>query len=284
MKTKLQMPAVVLALIVSLATVAGQDFGQKRDPTTGQLIPKPPTMPAFDPQTGQPISPPPDSDWKDPDWKDPDIVLADVNFEGLPISEIVSFIRERFKGEFDIILPAGVSDGGIFYGMPVPPTDWKSDASIQLHLKNVTASELFNAMNMVFENDRKPLHWELKINGHRQVALLRVLVQPNPSVGPVAPEAPVRRIYFVGDLIGDEKSGGMSMKQIVKTITDVWQMADTANGNIQFHEEAQLLIVSGTPSQVDFMQQTLQALRQKVELARHSKLQAGKSKPDEPNK
>ena len=278
MKTKLQMPAVVLALALSLATVAGQDNGQKRDPTTGQPIP----LQMIDPQTGLPIPPQPESDWKDANWKDPDIVLADVNFENLPISEIVSFIRERFKGEFDIILPVGVSDGGTFNGMPVAATDWKTEAWLQLHLKNVTASELFNAMNMVFENDKKPLRWELKINGHRQVALLRVLVQQNPGLA--LGQEPTRRIYFVGDLIGDEKNGGMSMEQITKTITDVWQMTDTENGSIQFHKEAQLLIVSGTPNQVEFVEQTLSALQRKVELARHSKMTEVKSKTDEPKK
>ena len=291
MKTKLQMPAAILALILSVASVSGQGVnpstgipGQPAfNPTTGQPL-SPTTGQSVDPATGAPLAPAVEQpNWKDSDWKDPDIVLADVNFDGLPMSEIASFIRERFKGEFDIILPAPSGGQGAFNsitGMPVPLTDWNGEI-LQLHLKNVTASELFNAMNLVFENDKMPLRWELKINGHRQIALLRVLVQPYPSAFPAPPpEAPVRRIYFVGDLIGDEKNGGMSMEQIIKTISDVWQMTDTANGNIQFHKEAQLLILSGTPNQVEFMEQTLKALRQKVDMARHSK-SAAKSKPDE---
>lgn len=259
MKTKPVIAVAVLALILSVASVSGQAV----IPSTGA----PPGGPVFDPRTGLPISQEPD--WKDPNWKDPDIVLADVNFEELPISAIVSFIREHFKGEFDIIVPTGITDGGIFNGLPVRATDWNNETILQLHLKNVTASELFNAMNMLFENDKTPLRWELKINGHRQIALLRVLVDPNPNVAPAA----VRRIYFVGDLIGDEKNGGMSMEQIIKTITDVWQMADTANGNIQFHKDAQLLVVSGTPSQVDFVNQTLVALRDR----QHHAQEAAKS-------
>ena len=98
------------------------------------------------------------------------------------------------------------------------------------------------------------------MNGGRPLARLTVLAQPNSQASPK-----VRRVYFVGDLIGDEKNGGMSMQQIIKTITDVWQMSDAAGGNIQFHNEAQLLVVTGTPEQVDFMEQTLHALQAKVE-------------------
>jgi hypothetical protein len=43
-------------------------------------------------------------------------------------------------------------------------------------------------------------------------------------------------------------------------------MADATGGNIQFHKDAQLLVVRGTQSQIDFMEQTLKALEQKVDL------------------
>jgi hypothetical protein len=139
---------------------------------------------------------------------------------------------------------------------------------INLRLKNVTASELFNAMNLLFENDGTPLRWELKVNGNRQIVLLRLLTQPMPPAPPPPAAAVERRVYFVGNLIGDEKSGGMSMEQIIKTVTDVWKMADASGGNIQFHKEAQLLVVSGTKSQIDFMEQTLKALEQRVAQAK----------------
>ena len=87
-----------------------------------------------------------------------------------------------------------------------------------------------------------------------------------------------RKVYFSwGDLIGDEKNGGMSMEAIIKTITDVWKMSGDSAGKIQFHEDAQLLVVSGSPNQIAFMEQTLTALRQKVDLARdkHAKVKTG---------
>jgi len=167
---------------------------------------------------------------------------------------------------------------------------------IRLQLKNVTASEVFNAMNLVFENDRTPLRWELKINGKRPTALLRVLAEPknpplaiiDPATGlPVSAATPVlepkRMVYFVGDLTGDAKSGGMTMEQIVKTVEEIWDMTYHEPGVVQFHKDAQLLIVSGTPDQIAFVQQTLGALRVKVQLDR-SRHQAAESKPktDEP--
>jgi hypothetical protein len=75
-------------------------------------------------------------------------------------------------------------------------------------------------------------------------------------------------VYFVGNLLGDEKSGGMTADQIVKAINDVWP-ADFGrpDGVIQFHLEAQLIVVNGTREQIDFIQQILSALRQKVNAA-----------------
>ena len=106
------------------------------------------------------------------------------------------------------------------------------------------------------------------MNGHRQMALLRVLIDPTPQVDLTAPapgQEKQRRVYFVGNLIGDDKTPGMTMEQIIKTVTDVWQMADASGGRIQFHNDAQLLVVTGTQGQIDFMEQTLKALEQKVD-------------------
>jgi hypothetical protein len=251
--------------------------------------------PAVDPNTGLPITtmpqpgsggalaapqPQPAPQWMDPNWKDPDIVLTNVYYE-LPLSEVVRHLRERFKDSFDV-LANGNGD--------IDP----SAVMIRLQLKNVTASEVFNAMNLVFENDRTPLRWELKLNGKRPTALLRVLASPkypppaiiDPTTGlPVPPPVPEpkRMVYFVGDLTGDAKSGGMTMEQIVKTVEEIWDMTYHEPGGVQFHKDAQLLIVSGTDDQIMFVQRTLAALRIKVQLDRE-RHQAAESKPktDEP--
>jgi hypothetical protein len=255
-----------------LAAILTSPLGLARAQST-LVIPNrgvPGTTQQIDPTTGLPVSSLPD--WKDANWKDPDIVLTNVFYDGLALSEVAHSLSEQFKEQFDVLLPGDTAKVTSLNGQMVPAsweTDWRAEP-IQLRLKNVSASEIFNAMNLLFENNRTPLRWELKVNGHRQIALLRVLTEPNPQLplGATAGVEVKRRVYFVGNLIGDEKTGGMSMEQIIKTITDVWGMADASGGNIQFHKEAQLLVVIGTPGQIDFMEQTLKALEEKRDLRR----------------
>ena len=55
--------------------------------------------------------PSPASEWKDPNWKDPDIVLTNVSFTGgLPLTEVIHYIRDQFRGQFDILTPANWGD------------------------------------------------------------------------------------------------------------------------------------------------------------------------------
>jgi hypothetical protein len=100
---------------------------------------------------------------------------------------------------------------------------------------------------------------------------LRVLPDAAPKADPFAQPKPAeikRTVYFVGNLIGDEKSGGLTMDQIIKTISEIWP-ADLGNMKevVQFHTESQMLIANGTRNQLDFIQQTLQALGRKADLA-----------------
>lgn len=255
---------------------------QAFNPATGQPIGSQPQ--SFDPTTGQPsVQAAPD--WKDSNWKDPDITLTNVFYDNIQLSEIGRSLAEQFKQQFDVLLPSGTSAATYMNGQMVPAgwqSDWQSQP-VTLRLKNVTASEIFSAMNLLFENNRTPLRWELKVNGHRQIALLRVLADPVPQGNSFGVTPTQRRVYFVGDLIGDEKSGGMTLEQIIKTITDIWQMSDMVGGNIQFHKDAQLLVVIGTPDQIAYAQEILNALKQKTDWDRFkvdSKSPTTKPKPD----
>ena len=276
-KLHLQSLAAIFFLIVSLGTAPAQKG--------------PGAPPAVDPNTGLPITMPqpgstgglatpqphPAPQWIDPNWKDPDIVLTNVDYE-LPLSEVVRHLRERFKDSFDVL----ANGNGDFD---------TSAVMIRLQLKNVTASEVFNAMNLVFENDQTPLRWELKMNGKRPTALLRVLAEPgrknsppaiDPTTGlPVPPQETKRGVYFVGNLLGDEKSGGMTMEQLVRTLSEVQQMSFGSESGLQFHKQAQLVIVTGTDAEIEFIGNTLTALRQKEELdaVRKAQSKSAESKP-----
>ncbi len=278
MKSKLHLQS--LAAIFFLTISLGAAPAQKG----------PGTPPAVDPNTGLPITmpqpvsggglaapqPQPAPQWMDPNWKDPDIVLTNVDYE-IPLSEVARDLRYRFKDFFDVLLPANGD------------TDWQS-IMIRLQLKNVTASEVFNAMNLVFENDQTPLRWELKMNGKRPTALLRVLAEPgpknpkpaiDPTTGlPLPPQETKRGVYFVGNLLGDEKYGGMTMEQLVQTLSEVQQMSFGSESALQFHKQAQLVIVTGTDAEIEFIGNTLTALRQKEELdARKAMSKSAESKP-----
>jgi hypothetical protein len=302
MKSKLKLSVGILLLLAVSAGVSFAQFssiggvgGQTIDPATGLPVSPPPTQ--FDPTTGQPI-PPPTQQWMDANWNGDPMQLTNVSFNDVPISEVARDLRSRYDEQFDLVLPTQSTSENMvnpLTGMPLEARDWTS-MPIRLQLRNVGASEVFGAMNLMFENDKTPLRWQLKMNGNRETAILRVLAVPNPAM--YANKEVQRRVYFVGDLIGDEKSGGMSMEQIIKTITDVWQMADhsgkgvtssalgveVGSGTIQFHKEAELLIVTGTGGQIDLMEQTLKALEQKVaqekgEPARRTQLKGADTKP-----
>jgi len=127
MKSKLQVLAgTFLFLAFSLACSLAQ--------SPGTAAPAPMMI---DPTTGQPIAPAP-PEWKDPNWKDPDIVLTNISYNGLPVAEIVNDLRERFKEEFDILLPEPTSGGNAINkltGLPLSEsTDWR-ETGVQLQLR-----------------------------------------------------------------------------------------------------------------------------------------------------
>ncbi len=217
----------------------------------------------IDPATGLPV----EHKWIPDDWSDPGIILTNVDFNGLPLFEVARDLREDFKEQFDILpMPQA-------YGQ-----DW-GQTMINLQLKNVRASDIFNAMNLVFENDKTPLRWELRADRH-PLAMLRVLPEANQLLlgksGAVEAEK-ICQVIFIGDLLSDANSGGLTLDAILKTIQQVWK--DTYNepldNTILFHPEAEILVLNGTPEQNVTLQQTLAALRQKAVYDRLRKNSSG---------
>ena len=260
MKTNLHLRsvAVILAFAALVASASAQPAPAVNPATS---LPAPGGPPIINPTTGLPEAQPapPEPQWIDTNWPDPDIVLTNVVYDGLPVVEVARHLRERFQDYFDIL--------------PMPRTfdrDWGTEINIQLQLKNVRASDVFNAMNLVFENDRTPVRWELKMNHNRPIAQLRVLPEAETSSASEPPSPPmVRRVYFIGDMVADGNSGGMTMDQIFQTLIEVWQSAYGMTDNaIRLHEQAQLVVVTGTAEQVDFIKQTLEALHEKANFER----------------
>lgn len=294
--------ALLAALAFAFAPFVGVADAQPSalDPATG--LPRPvsdgaqttrrSTLPRIDPATGLPqaaqpgassagrstaltINPATDlaqampaEDWKDPNWVEPGRVLGEVRYDGLPLGEVARNLRDQFTNAFDILLPSSWQNPGD----PASAIDPQS-VLINIELKNVTASEVFHAMNLVFEAQNTPVRWELRMNGNRPAALVRVLPALVPASGapPPAPEESRRMVYFVGELLGDEKSGGMTMDQVYKMVSEVFQMSyGNVKGVLQYHKEAQLLVVTGTTDQLEFVGQTLEALKEKTQRARAS--------------
>lgn len=281
MKTKLhlQTSGGILILIISLGAALAQSSPNPPPPVAQKAAVAAPV----DPATGLPVAQPqPEPQWIDPDWEGgSNMTLTNVSYDNLQVSDVATDLRERFKNTFDILIP------------PVWRTPTESETmdpeqwTIKLQLKNVNAGEVFRAMNSLFEIQNAPLRWQLTMNGHRPMLLLRVIpelwpraVAPADAPAPVEPKKPM--VFFVGDLIGDEKSGGMTMNQITDTLTEVNKMAYGGDLFIGFHNEAQLVIVRGTDEQIGFVRSTLEALKQKMESTANKKFPDRNRKPEQP--
>ena len=224
---------------------------------------------AVDPVSGLPVN-----SWKDPDWPEPDKMLPEFICDAIPVRLVADQLRIEFKNAFDVLIPSS-------WPHPTDPSVSIDPGStpVRLQLRNVSAGEIFNGMNMMFEAENAPYRWELRLNGTRPMARLRVLPELVPTTPPPpAPPSVTRMVHFVGDLLEGEPSG-TAMEDLVKTVSDIYQKAyGSPKSVIQFHKDAQLLIVSGTKEQIGFVQLTLSALREKARFKQLSPPQPNPSK------
>jgi hypothetical protein len=247
-----QLLALIVILTLALTPAARSDDAKAPPAQPNNLL----APPAVDPAPGLPVGK--DLPWKDPNWKESGKSIDTIVYDNLPLPEVAHDLRTRFKDDFDIILPN--TSEAFPNGLP----------TISLQLKNVTASEIFNAMNLSFETDNIPLSWSLVMNGKRSTAVLRTV----PSASTPPPAKPQRAVIFVGEILGDEKSGRISMEQLVQTLSDIYQMAyNQPQHFIQFHKEAQVLVITGTVDQINFVRQTLVELSRKGPLDRQRNAQ-----------
>lgn len=103
------------------------------------------------------------------DWKDPGLRLDRVEFKDSRLADVANSLHESFKGEIDMVVPEQCAD--------IP---------VSLRLKNVTATEVFNALNQLFIASLQRACWTLTMNGTRPTAVLRVLAAPQAELKPAA--------------------------------------------------------------------------------------------------
>jgi hypothetical protein len=268
-KLPLQVLATLLLIVASMVGAAAQT-------ATG----------AIDPTTGLPIGPPPPPPWMDPNWNVSGKVLSNVNFEGRPINEVAKFMREQFTNDnFAIIIPSSyalsnsISEINPGAGNTINPGEYR----VSLNLKMVGASELFYAMNLEFEAENTPVRWQLIMNGNVSTAVLHVVPEllPHALLPPPAPESK-RMVFYVGDLMGTEKSGGMTLQQVRQAVELTYHAVFQKEVQVAEYPDAQLLIIYGTADDIDFVHQTLEALKQKVQSARKERSAPAESSPPAP--
>jgi len=219
-------------------------------------------------------------------------MLPEVSFKDIPFSIVSKSLSEWFKEGLEVIAPPRWDSPPM--GASGQVVSFKPDeVSVNLHLKDVNAEELFNAMNLAFEAENAPVRWRLQMNGDHPLAILRVLPALLPQLAGAlnatptlaAPTEKLRKVFFVGDLLGN----GVVMEKLYRTVCDVYDKGytneggATAQNDIKFHEEAQLLIVNATPDRVDFVQNTLAALREKARRT-HFEMEAAAVGPEAPKK
>lgn len=214
---------------------------------------------------------------KSGEWKDPEKVVQEIFYDGIPIEEVVEDLKREFSREFDILLPFGLEEKEQW--------NWRNTA-ISLRLKNVKASEIFEAMNLVFEAAGTPLRWELMMNGRRPTALLRpahaqVAGAQSMTSATAGLEKPM--VFFVGDLVAASPAEGMTFEQVVETVMQVC-LSSIGRANISTHKEAQLLIVRGTGDDLAFVTSLLSALRAKTEVNAHRQRVEKATQPGQKNK
>jgi hypothetical protein len=198
-----------------------------------------------------------------PAW--PDKIVESVSYNNVPLSEVVKNMQDMFGSGFDVVLPTHwEGDGDV-----IMPKNWL-DTPITLQLKHVTAVEIFTAMNLFFQVNETSLTWELTANGSRPVAVLHVTVPPKAPSDQVEQPLLGRQVFFVGDLLGDGNTTGMTMDDVVRTVDEVYMMSfnQPADKVIQASKEGQLIVVTGTGPEIGFVDNTLSVLKLKVELQR----------------
>ncbi|HOX59091.1 MAG TPA: hypothetical protein P5205_11165 [Candidatus Paceibacterota bacterium] len=222
-------------------------------------------------------TPPPTKLVVPPEWAERvEAAPQEYRYDGLPLAEVVVHLQEQCKHRFDVLMPEYISIEPVGPGGSAEAFE-PGALAIKLRLKDARIVEVFQAMNMLFELEGAPARWELVMNGHRPVAVLRPLPIKAPPADPArslvagaSARAVSRSVIFVGDLLGGTGVSAMKpdalCRTLVETATETLGPSDSRK--IQYHAGAELLVLSGTDEDLRFMKDVLEALKEKSDYQR----------------
>jgi hypothetical protein len=77
----------------------------------------------------------------------------------------------------------------------------------------------------------------------------------------------VTAIFYIGNLLGDKKEGGLSVKEIEESILGAIAIGGERSTGFKtsFHDATQLLIVSGTPDETQLARTVVDTLRMRAQ-------------------
>lgn len=204
-------------------------------------------------------------------WNGPDALFPRFDIPAIPLPEMEDFFNDRFQYQVDVLVPNSVR----------LLRDTSNGNRITMHLRNVNAQQVFNAMNLLFDAEKIPAHWDLVMNGSRPTVVLQVRqdlanreshkVETDQN-RKTAQQPMVRQIFYVGDLVTQSDLPGMTIEEIARSIARTYELGNfespLGSNAIQCHREAEILVVMGTPEEILFVQEAIKALREK---ARHDR-------------
>jgi len=234
--------------------------------TQDQSVPSIPAIPVLPPvqrlnpsgQNAPPLSP------REPTF--------DVTFNGGKPQDLMKVLEKARNETTPVIIPANATD------IVLPPFE----------LRNVTLSELFNALNLLGSSDNWSWHmskasgdagsniWVLikstsnNVTGRGSVPIYNY----NPQPSPAPPEMKVQPIH-VGYLLGKYK-----IEDLTTAIETGWEMAGKSADpkaqapELKYHKDTELLLIKGYPAQISFVNELLLQLGdplEKAETARQQK-------------